>query len=122
MTTARLGGVTLDCDDVSELIQFYSAVTGIAVGFESPGFAAINMGNVWLTANYVEHHVAPTWPDATVPKQMHLEFSVSDLDASERTVLSLGARKCTTQPNAESWRVFSDPAGHLFCLTTLIPD
>jgi hypothetical protein len=53
---------------------------------------------------------------------MHLDLSVSDLAAGEREVLALGATKATTQPAPETYLVFLDPAGHPFCLSTMIPE
>jgi len=46
-----------------------------------------------LSLQRVENFVAPTWLDGNVPKQMHLDFEVDDLDGGERHVLSAGARK-----------------------------
>ena len=37
-------------------------------------------------------------------------------------VLELGALKCDVQPDPDRWRVYLDPAGHPFCLTTQIPE
>jgi hypothetical protein len=50
-----------------------------------------------------------------VPQQLHLDFDVDDLDASEAVALSLGASKPDFQPG-ETFRVFLDPVGHPFCL------
>ncbi len=66
----------------------------------------------------VADHVPPTWPDATTPIQMHLDFVVDDLAAAEARVLAAGATRFDFQPNADHCLVFADPAGHPFCLTT----
>ena len=50
--------------------------------------------------------------------QMHLDFDVDDLDAAEAIVLAAGATKHDVQPN-DHCRVYIDPAGHPFCLSTL---
>ena len=68
-----------------------------------------------LSFQRVEHYVAPVWPDGTVPKQMHLDCVVEDLDEGERHALDVGATKVAVQPG-ETFRVFLDPAGHRFCL------
>ena len=49
--------------------------------------------------------------------QMHLDFDVDDLDATEARVLAVGATKYGTQPN-DHCRGYADPAGHPFCLST----
>ena len=59
----------------------------------------------------------PTWPDAVSSMQMHLDFDVDDLDATEARVLAAGATKYDIQPN-DHCRVYADPAGHPFCLST----
>jgi hypothetical protein len=47
---------------------------------------------------------------------------VSDLDGQEARMLALGATKADVQPNPDNWRVLVDPAGHPFCITTLMPE
>jgi hypothetical protein len=112
----------LDCPNPNELAKFYSALTGIAVE-TYPGDALEDLSDIdlsheslpALSFQRVENYVAPTWPESTLPKQMHLDFEVDDLDEGERHVLSIGARKADYQPG-EHFRVFLDPAGHPFCL------
>jgi Glyoxalase-like domain len=54
--------------------------------------------------------------------QMHLDFDVDDLDATEARVLEAGATRYDFQPN-DHCRVFADPAGHPFCLSAKdVPD
>jgi hypothetical protein len=36
-----------------------------------------------------------------IPKQIHLDFEVDDLDEGERHVLSIGARKANYQPGGD---------------------
>jgi hypothetical protein len=118
MNFPRLQLVLLDCPDPFELARFYSALTGIAVETR-PGYAPestdIDLMHESLPALSFQNYVAPTWPDGNVPKQMHLDFAVDDLDEGERHVLSIGARKADCQPG-ETFRVFLDPVGHPFCL------
>ncbi len=54
-------------------------------------------------------HVAPTWPDPTVPQQMHLDVAVDDVDGAGPLVVGLGARHL-------GGNTYADPAGHPFCL------
>lgn len=117
-----MGAVSFDCDDPHSLADFWAAVVNGEVAFRSDTFDAVKAGSMWLTAIKVDHYQAPTWPGDEMPKQMHLDLAVSDLAAAEREVLALGATKATTQPAPETYRVFLDPAGHPFCLTTMIPD
>jgi hypothetical protein len=62
-------------------------------------------------------YTPPTWPDTASSMQMHLDFDVDDVGATEARVLAAGATKYEFQPG-DHWRVYADPAGHPFCLTT----
>lgn len=63
-------------------------------------------------------YAPPSWPDPASSMQMHLDFDVDDLDATEARVLAAGATKYAVQPN-DHCPVYADPAGHPFCLSTL---
>lgn len=76
---------------------------------------------VWISAMEVPDYQPPTWPGNTIPKQIHLDLAVDDLESTTQEALELGARLCDVQPYPDHFRVFLDPAGHPFCLTTMIP-
>jgi len=118
---ARLGGVSLDAEDPRALASFYRDLLSLELAFESDEFVALKGAGIWLTAQRVEGHRPPDWPESDVPKQLHLELAVDDLDGAEAAAIELGATKATTQPSPERWRVLLDPAGHPFCITTLLP-
>lgn len=118
----RLGAVSVDCSDPAALADFYKNVLGLEVMFSSDDFVALQGAGVLLTFQRVADHQPPSWPEGPVPKQLHLELAVSDLDAQEARILALGATKAEIQPNPDNWRVLTDPAGHPFCITNLIPD
>jgi hypothetical protein len=64
----------------------------------------------------VAEFTPPRWPDPAAPQQAHLDILVDDIDAGEARALELGA---TRLPHGEKhFRVFADPVGHPFCLTT----
>jgi hypothetical protein len=58
---------------------------------------------------------APQWPDPAHPQQEHLDIRVDDVDAAEQAVLALGATRLPNE-HENGFRVFTDPAGHPFCL------
>lgn len=120
--TARLGAVSVDCPDPAALAEFYQKLLGLEVMFASEEFVALKGAGVPLTFQRVADHRRPDWPDGPVPKQLHLELAVSDLDDAEARIIALGATKAQAQPNPDGWRVLIDPAGHPFCITTLIPE
>jgi catechol 2,3-dioxygenase-like lactoylglutathione lyase family enzyme len=99
----RLSSVAINCPNAAELAAFYADITG-------PG------GRIDFQT--VADHTPPTWPEPISPIQMHLDFYVDDLAATEARVLAAGATKYDVQPNPDHCFVFADPAGHPFCLST----
>jgi hypothetical protein len=122
MPLAKLASTALDCDDPAVLADFWAALLDGEVAYRSDEFCAVKISNGWLAAVKVDDYRAPTWPTSDVPKQMHLDLAVNDLDTAEAEVLRLGARRSEHQPSPDRWRVLFDPAGHPFCLSTQIPD
>ncbi|MGW0175339.1 VOC family protein [Rhodococcus sp. NPDC003322] len=116
MAVAQLGSITLDCDDPSELAEFWSAMLGGTVTFTSEKFVTVKTAQALLTAIRVPDHRPPTWPDNSVPKQIHLDLVVDDLDVAVARSVSLGAKASALQPAPEKCRVLFDPAGHPFCV------
>jgi hypothetical protein len=58
--------------------------------------------------------VPPRWPDPN-HRLVHLDIRVEDVDTAERSVLATGAVRAASPPDT-GFRVFTDPAGHPFCL------
>lgn len=114
----KLSSVAINCPDASALAAFYADITGRQVTFSIPAWATVDGPNGRIDFQTVTGYVAPTWPAGDAPMQMHLDFLVDDLVATEARVLRAGAIKYDAQPNAEHCLVFADPAGHPFCLTT----
>jgi hypothetical protein len=122
MTVARLGSISLDCADPAELAEFWAQVLGGEIAFANETFVAVKTDRMWLTAVKVNDFNAPTWPEGRVPKQIHLDLAVDDLDAAEAEAVRLGATLATVQPEPDRWRVLIDPAGHPFCVSSQIPE
>ena len=112
----RLSGVTLDCPEPAKLAGFYAEITGGRVTFTNEVWATVKSAGGMIDFQLAADHRPPTWPDPASPMQIHLDFFVDDLDATEARVLAAGATKFDTQPN-DHCRVFADPAGHPFCLS-----
>jgi catechol-2,3-dioxygenase len=112
-----LCSVTLECPDARTLAAFYATITGGRITFQHESWATLRCPGGRIDFQSAPGYVAPSWPDETSSMQMHLDFDVDDLDATERTVLVAGATRFDTQPN-DHCRVYADPAGHPFCLST----
>jgi len=118
----RLAVVSLDTTDPQGLAGFYCQLLDCETVFTTDEFVALKGPGVGISTQLVKDHVAPDWPGDAVPKQVHLEIAVRDLEVAEASALALGATKPAVQPNPDAWRVLLDPAGHPFCITTMIPD
>jgi catechol 2,3-dioxygenase-like lactoylglutathione lyase family enzyme len=110
----RLFAVTIDAADASGLARFYADLTGMEVTYDGPEGALIVGGGRSLMFQRVGEYQAPRWPDPAHPQQAHLDLFVEDLDAGEARALKFGANRLSA--GGERFRVFTDPAGHPFCL------
>ena len=121
MAVSPGGFVALDCADPLALGEFWAAMLGGDAITVSDDIVAVRTPWVWLTALRVDDHRPPSWPAGDVPKQIHLDLAVADLNAAAVDAERLGARTVADQPAPDRWLVLTDPAGHPFCLTTQIP-
>ena len=121
MAVSTGGFVSLDCADPQGLGEFWAAVLGGELIGLHDDVVVIRTDWMWMTALRVSDYVAPTWPAADIPKQIHLDLAVTDLEGATAEAQRLGARLAPVQPAPDRWRVLLDPAGHPFCLTTQIP-
>lgn len=122
MSIAKYSLIAIDCPDPVALASFYAKLSGFEMeplgDFDPTKVTWYNLlreGRPVIAFQRVANFVAPTWPEGSVPQQMHLDFDVEDLDKAEMEVLALGATKSAFQ-SATDFRVYFDPIGHPFCL------
>ncbi|GAB3765097.1 VOC family protein [Microlunatus parietis] len=108
----RLHHAILDCPDPRSLARFYAQLLGQPITYDSDDFVVVSTNSEasGLAFQLAPGHRPPTWPDSTVPQQVHFDVMVEDVDAAKASVLALGAREL------DGDSVFADPAGHPFCL------
>jgi catechol 2,3-dioxygenase-like lactoylglutathione lyase family enzyme len=133
--TPRMCQVVLDTVDPRATAEFWRQLLGLVYrpGHEPPpdghddeaGRDWLNLfdpdGSPRLAFQSVERLAPTTWPDHTVPQQLHLDLTVDDvaeLEAVHRRVLDLGGalRFDRSDEPDEPLRVYADPAGHTFCV------
>lgn len=113
----QFSGVTVNAPDALALASFYAEITrGVAKGNEHWAITTGPDGDIGF--QQVADFRPPQWPDGEVPMQLHLEFLVDDLEATETRVLAAGATRFSYQPNSDHCFVYADPADHPFCLST----
>ncbi len=122
MPIATSQRTVIDCSDPGLLARFYGALLDWEVRVKDDRTWA----GVWsrdeqhsLRFQRVAQYQAPSWPEGEPGQQMHIDLHVDDLDVAEAAVLALDPppTKAAFQPG-EAYRVFLDPSGHPFCLTT----
>lgn len=134
-TRPHLRQVVIDTPDARGTAEFWRQLLGLVYrpGHEPPPAGDDDpAGRDWL--NLYERDGTPrlafqqvptlpptTWPDDGVPQQLHLDLavdSVRELDEVHERVLSLGGqlRRDRSDDPDEPLRVYTDPAGHTFCV------
>ena len=109
-----LFAVTIDAPDASGLARFYAELTDMAVTYDGEEGALVSGGGRNLMFQQIADYTPPRWPDPAQPQQAHLDLAVADLDAGEARAVELGATRL--EAGGPRFRVFTDPAGHPFCL------
>jgi hypothetical protein len=124
----RLRDVVLDCTNPRELAEFYREFLGLTYrpGDEPPSaddwlVLRTADGVPQLAFQRVDQLTPPTWPEPTIPQQLHLDLTVEsteELIAEHNRALALGATMLQDRINnpEEPLRVYADPAGHPFCI------
>ncbi|WP_231476127.1 VOC family protein [Rhodococcus sp. UNC23MFCrub1.1] len=114
----RTAGISLDCADPEELVRFYLALLGgrRLWGDDQESGMRTDEGLV-LVAQKVEEYTPPEWPGTAV---VHLDIDAgNDLAGAVRYAETCGARQSESQVDSR-WAVLLDPAGHPFCITTMV--
>lgn len=112
----RLFAVTIDAPDASALARFYADLTGMELTYDGPEGAFITADGRNVMFQQISEYNAPRWPDPAHPQQAHLDLMVDDLDTGQARARELGAARLDA--GGERYRVFTDPAGHPFCLVS----
>jgi catechol 2,3-dioxygenase-like lactoylglutathione lyase family enzyme len=115
----RFSSVAVNCPDATKLARFYADITRGEVTFSHPAWATMIGPGGRIDFQTVDDYRRPPWPGPEGSANLHLDFLVDDLAATEARVLRAGATKFEKQPNSEHCLVFADPDGHPFCLTTI---
>jgi catechol 2,3-dioxygenase-like lactoylglutathione lyase family enzyme len=134
-TFPALRAVVLDATDARAVAEFYRALLGFGYrsGDEAPPAGQPDpQGDDWLVlrdrtgearlaVQHVDELPASTWPDATIPQQLHLDLTVpntAELARQRDRAVLLGATILLNRSSdpEEPLYVFADPAGHPFCI------
>lgn len=125
----------LDATDARALAEFYRLLLGLVYrpGDEPPPDGCHDpRGQDWLVLRTQDNRIRlafqqvdrlpqATWPTGPRPQQLHLDLTVTtkaELDTQHQRAVDLGAtlRQDRSANEREPLRVYTDPAGHPFCL------
>lgn len=120
VTGIGFGAVVLDCADPWELGRFYGALLGRSTTADSEDAWVDLDGSPTLSFQRVPDHQPPQWPDG-VPQQFHLDLTVDEFGPTHERVVALGGTPLDPvdpprPDDTRTFRVYTDPAGHPFCL------
>ncbi|MEV7996698.1 VOC family protein [Streptomyces sp. NPDC086077] len=125
MSVVTAGVLVLDCAEPEKLAVFYRELLEAEETDATANRVEIrNSDGTRLAFRRDVNATPPSWPRPENSLQAHLEFIVTDLDAAERRVVSLGGRPVDTKDSAvgpSGERGYSDPAGHSFTLRRAVP-
>ncbi|MDX8050128.1 VOC family protein [Lentzea sp. BCCO 10_0798] len=115
----QLRSVVLDCPNPSELASFYEKLLGAErLPGDDETWVVIVANGTRLAFQLAPEYQPPTFPDPHGSQQFHLDVLVEDIEEAEPKALELGAR-LVQKDNDDTFRVYSDPVGHTFCLVWL---
>ena len=119
MARVKLRSVVFDCPDPPALATFYANLLDGELDTSDPAWCEVRFDqpSVKLAFQRADTYQAPKWPDGR-PQQLHLDLTVTDLHASSRRAVSLGAVVLggPVEEDGSVFMVHADPAGHPFCL------
>jgi catechol 2,3-dioxygenase-like lactoylglutathione lyase family enzyme len=105
--------VVIDSPDPRGLAEFYSELLGLPITYESEDWVVIAEDDhtSGFAFQLAPDHQPPAWPDPSRPQQFHIDVIVEDPDRADVQVVAIGGIRI-----AHGEHVYSDPAGHPFCL------
>ncbi|MBG0850714.1 VOC family protein [Streptomyces spinoverrucosus] len=124
MSVVTAGVVVLDCAEPEKLAVFYKELMEAEETDATANRVEIRSADgTRLAFRRDVNATPPSWPRPENSLQAHLEFLVTDLDAAERRIVSLGGRPVDTKDSAGPFeeRGYADPAGHSFTLRRALP-
>lgn len=114
---ATMRTYVFDCPDPAHLGAFYAAILG--------GELKTDDDPTWCIVLYDDarrlgfqrsgDYRPPTYPDVHGSQQVHLDFTVADIEQAHAQVLEIGAQHLKSD-DEDHYRVYADPVGHTFCL------
>ena len=114
-----IGGLMIDCANAERARDFYANLMEYekTVAYDCLAIKT-NNGLTILFAETDIPYVPPVWPEepGEQQKQMHLDFTVGDIQSAVDKAIRLGATKAAMQYGGDHFVTLLDTEGHPFCL------
>jgi len=107
--STRIGGITIDTNDVATSSAFWAAVTGYEVTSSDASGAFLGDPAGKGTGLYLQVVPEP----ATAKNRVHLDIAADDVAAEVSRIIDLGA---TEVAKHDGWMVLADTDGNQFCV------
>jgi len=115
-----IGDLMIDCVNAERTRDFYADIMNWekTVAFNCLALKTDN-GMTILFAETDIPYIPPVWPEepGEQQKQMHLDFTVDDLQSAIEKAIQRGAKKAVTQFGGDGFITMFDTEGHPFCLS-----
>jgi predicted enzyme related to lactoylglutathione lyase len=110
---ATVGSVVINVIDFDRAKQFWTALLGVGVAQEFPGFA-------WLERQH-DGGIVVALQQVDTPKhgrnRVHVDTGVVDLDEGQRRIEEIGGSLVEEhEVLGYRWRIMADPEGNEFCI------
>jgi hypothetical protein len=116
---ARVGNITIDCDDVLRLAGFWSAVLGRPHDSGSGKYFA-SIGGTDPDRREPAWYFSKVPESRTAKNRVHVDLVIAD-PAAEEELIALGATvvgRHQVGGGRHHWTVLQDPEGNEFCIAT----
>lgn len=117
--------VTFDAADLAAESRFWAGVPGGEVDEDGDWHMVMVDGAPRVGVRLAPDHVPPQWPDGPTKQQVYLDLWVEDFAEVHEQVLALGAtvlKSAAGNTTGDDFQVYADPAGHPFCLCSLVAE
>jgi predicted enzyme related to lactoylglutathione lyase len=111
--------VVFDAAELEPESAFWAGLLDGTIDAEDDWHMVFVDGKPRIGVQLAPDHVPPDWPDGEPNQQIHVDLWVEDFEEAHEKVMGLGARvlmPAADNDAPDNFQVYTDPAGHPFCL------
>lgn len=112
--------IVIDAQDLESESSFWAGLLGGTVLKEETWHSLIDSTGEWKMGFQLNPtHRKPEWPSGDQQQQIHLDLHTNTPEEMHKRIMTLGGillQSTDSFDTSEGFRVYSDPAGHPFCV------